>query len=103
MTPQALVDGWCDPAFTAVGDAFRENFADASRRARPGREVASTLVDLWGAGPAGDGRSGCGQVPAYLCSKVARAGRVAPVEERLDLDGPSAATGPSFDPAEAEG
>ena len=50
MTPQALVDGWCDPDFAAVGDAFRENFADGLETGAAlsvsvaGRQV----VDVWG-------------------------------------------------------
>jgi len=49
-TPQGRIEGQCDSAFTAVADAFIENF---SKRDEVGASVAlniegRTVVDLWG-------------------------------------------------------
>jgi CubicO group peptidase (beta-lactamase class C family) len=101
VTPTERVDGWCDPAFAAVGNAFRENFAD-------GLETGAALsvsvsgrpvVDLWGgwAEP---------EVPwdrdtvvcVFSCSKglLALAALRLVEEGRLDLDAPVSRYWPDF-------
>ncbi|MCW2914390.1 MAG: beta-lactamase [Actinomycetia bacterium] len=97
------VQGHCDPAFSAVRDAFEENFAE-------GREMGAAVtvyagdrlvVDLWGG--IADRRSGREWVRdtpcvAFSCTKAVTAAAAALLAERgaYDVDGPVAKWWPEF-------
>jgi CubicO group peptidase (beta-lactamase class C family) len=97
------VQGHCDPAFSAVRDAFEENFAE-------GREMGAAVavyagdrlvVDLWGG--IADRRSGREWVRdtpcvAFSCTKAVTAAAAALLAERgaYDVDGPVATWWPEF-------
>ncbi|MGI8336542.1 serine hydrolase domain-containing protein [Actinomadura scrupuli] len=97
------VQGHCDPAFSAVRDAFEDNFA-------AGRELGAAVsvyagdrlvVDLWG-GTADrrTGREWAHDTPcvAFSCTKAVTAAAAALLAERgaYEVDGPVTAWWPEF-------
>src|SRR5258705_4806994 len=103
VTSEARVDGWCDPAFAGVGDAFRANFADGleTGAALSVSVAGRPVVDLWGGWAEPDARVPWDRetvVCVFSCSKgllALTALRV--VEEgRLDLYAPVSRYWPEF-------
>jgi CubicO group peptidase (beta-lactamase class C family) len=101
-TAAGPVQGECDPAFSAVRDAFVENF---EQRGEIGASVSMTLdgrriVDLWG------GRKAIGGEPwetdtisvVFSCTKGASAlcAHIAADRGQLDLDAPVSRYWPEF-------
>ena len=108
-TPRGAVEGECDGRFTAVRDAFVDNFAT---RGEVGASVAvtvegKTVVDLWG------GRRGEGGEPwekdtisvVFSCTKGASAlcAHMAADRGQLDFDLPVTRYWPEFGQAGKEG
>ncbi|HEU5158856.1 MAG TPA: serine hydrolase domain-containing protein [Streptosporangiaceae bacterium] len=102
-TEPAGVHGHCDPAFSAVRDAFEENFA---RGDEVGAAVAvyqgdDLVVDLWGGlADRHTGRPWRADTPcvAFSCTKAVTAAAALRLAERdgYDIDGPVADWWPEF-------
>ncbi|MEU5878326.1 serine hydrolase domain-containing protein [Spirillospora sp. NPDC047279] len=98
-----IVQGHCDPAFTAVRDVFEQNFAD-------GRELGAAVavyagnrkvVDLWGGvADRRTGREWLADTPCFgfSCTKAVTATAALLLAERgaYDLDGPVTSWWPEF-------